>query len=1016
MADLHTRKERFPMRSQGARTSGHGRAGRVALLAGLALMAILLTAPCAQASEEIESFETSAIENSSQPLPEGLGELVGEGFATGAASGTSFPIETKEGAIETVEVTPTTEYIDRIVSEPSIDDIRTGDFLYLFGTRSGPVISANFVAITAPHAGGHPDLSTSFKLGSPGSPEAARNVIFRAPTGVFGNPNAVTECPSANFALNECPPNSQIGVITLYANYKGEPEFLLGTAPVYMLEPMGEDTATMAFVVPTLDIPIDIPVDVRTESDYGLTFTVQNITQLTPLSRASLTIWGFPALSAHDAERFPKGTPEEPAGCPGLASASCIGQPVPSSIPPRPLTDNPTNCTGHTLSTTLEVQTYQDPEHLSKKTSEYPETLGCDLEVFNPVLYAGPTTSEADAPSGLNVELSAPQFLGFAASPSEIKTAVVTLPPGFTVNPDAADGQTMCTEAEANFASEKPAECPDKSKIGTFSIGTKALRGRLEGAVYIGEPKPGDQYRLFEIASGFGINAKLIGSVKPDPVTGRLTVYFENLPEVPFDDFQLHLFSSDRGLMATPTQCSVYTTRAEFYPWNSTLAEQESSQVFSLESGPHGSQCPAQVRPFHPNLVAGTSNPQAGAFSSFSLKLDREDGDQFLGKLNFTMPPGLTGNLTGISYCPESAIAAAAATSGHTEETQLSCPASSQIGTSNVSAGPGSHPFHAVGSVYLAGPFNGAPLSLVAITPAIAGPYDYGTVVVRVALHVDPQDAHVVADSETVPSIIGGIPIRMRSIEVHIDRPNFMINPTNCSPFSVSSQGIGDQGTVANFASPFQAVDCFALPFHPAMKVAQLGGHKQTRRGQDPGLRFDLRTRPGDSNIKSLVVTLPGAFEIDQRHLGNICSKAELQADRCAGRQPIGTVMTETPLLEKPLEGSAYAVSGYGGLPHVTFVLAGQVTLIPQGESSSIGGGRLRTEVATVPDAPIGHFRLSLYGGKNGYLSNTADLCASTPVIRVQFVGQNGSTRSERVKTKTACGSNKRPKRRQRRH
>ena len=275
--------------------------------------------------------------------------------------------------------------------------------------------------------------------------------------------------------------------------------------------------------------------------------------------------------------------------------------------------------------------------------------------------------------------------------------------------------------------------------------------GQLTGAVYIGEPKPGNQYRLFLIAAGFGINAKLVGSFKPDPTTGQLTAFFEDLPQVPFDDFQLHLFASDRGLMATPTRCTIYSTSAHFFPWNTTLADQESSQVFGLEAGPHGTACPGQIRPFNPSLVAGTSNPVAGAHSSFTLKLDREDGDQFLGKLNFTMPPGLTANLHGVTYCPEASIQAAANTPGKVEQANPAARPSSEIGTSNVAAGPGSHPFHAVGKIYMAGPFQGAPLSLVAITPALAGPYDYGTVVVRVALHIDPLDAHVVADSETVP-------------------------------------------------------------------------------------------------------------------------------------------------------------------------------------------------------------------------------------------------------------------------
>ena len=878
--------------------------------------------------------------------------------------------------------------------------------------RASEAIDSFTTTTSTTQAGAHPDFATSFTLHNPGAPEVAQNVIFNAPEGIFGNPYAITHCTSSDFALDQCPSDSQAGLITV-----SDSSGLLGTAPIFDVEPQGDQTALFAFIVPTLNIPINIPVAVRTEGDYGLRFTVQEISQSTPLASANLTFWGFPADSSHDSERFPKGSPGSPANCPGLADTSCIGAPLRASIPVHPLTDNPTTCSGP-IPTSLTVQTYQDPEDPTTQQASYPATTGCDLEVFNPVLYSSPTTNETDAPSGLNLELSAPQFLGRAASPSEIKAAIVTLPQGFTLNPDAADGQKMCTEEEANFGSEGPAHCPDNAKIGTFSVGTQALPGRLEGAVYIGEPKPGNQYRLFEIASGFGINAKLVGSVKPNPMTGQLTAYFEGLPQVPFDDFQLHLFSSDRGLMATPIQCSVYTTNAEFYPWNAVLAEQESTQVFSLETGPHGSPCPGQIRPFNPSLVAGTSNPVAGAFSSFTLNLDREDGSQFLGKLNFIMPPGLTANLHGITYCPENAIAAAANTPGLTEQEHPSCPPSSEIGTTNVAAGPGSHPFHAVGRMYLAGPFKGAPLSLVAITPALAGPYDYGTVVVRVAIHIDPLDAHVIADSETVPEIIGGIPIRMREIRVSIDKPNFMINPTNCDPFSVVSEGIGDQGTPAQFSSYFHSVDCFALGFRPKMTITQLGGRKFIARAKDPSLRFDLYTQEGDANLKSVTVTLPKAFEIDQRHLGNLCDKAELASDQCKGRQPIGYVKDETPLLEKPLEGPAYAVSGFASgtnvLPHIAFILGGQVTVVPQAESRTLGGARLKTVVPVIPDVPIGHFRLTMLSGAHGYVSNTESLCAAKPVIAVQLNGQNGASLTQRVRTKTACRS-KRHKLRHRR-
>jgi hypothetical protein len=305
--------------------------------------------------------------------------------------------------------------------------------------------------------------------------------------------------------------------------------------------------------------------------------------------------------------------------------------------------------------------------------------------------------------------------------------------------------------------------------------------------------------------------------------------------------------------------------------------------------------------------------------------------------------------------------------------------------------------------MYLAGPFRGAPLSLVAITPALAGPYDYGTQVVRVALQIDPVDAHVTAESEAMPQIIGGVPIRMRSIRVNIDRPNFMINPTNCSPSSVDSLGTGDQGTAVEFSSYFHVDNCTSLPFAPRMRVRQLGGHKSTPRSKDPALQFDLWTQPGDANIKSVSVTLPKAFAIDQRHLGNICSKAQLAAERCAGRQAIGRVTTTTPLLDQPLSGPAYAVSGYGNLPHVVFILNGQVLIMPEAESSSVNGGHLKTVVPVVPDAPIGHFRLTLYGGKEGYLANTQSLCASKIFTKVHFAGQNGKSRTRHVRVGTAC-------------
>ncbi len=322
--------------------------------------------------------------------------------------------------------------------------------------------------------------------------------------------------------------------------------------------------------------------------------------------------------------------------------------------------------------------------------------------------------------------------------------------------------------------------------------------------------------------------------------------------------------------------------------------------------------------------------------------------------------------------------------------------------------------------MYLSGPFKGAPLSLAVITPALAGPYDYGVVVVRVALHVDPLTAQVSAVSDTVPSIIGGVPIRMRSIQVNIDKPNFTINPTNCSPFSVDSQGIGDQGTVTDFSSYFNAVNCATLPFKPRMTVRQIGGRKGTRRTANPRMQFDLRTRPGDANIRALAVTLPPAFAIDQRHLANICSEKELAEKQCEGRTPIGVATTTTPLLDQPLTGPVYAVSGSGGLPRLAFILNGQVNLVPRAETKSVttkaGAGKLRTTVPVVPDAPIGHFALTVFGGKTGYLVNTRNICGRAPVTKMAYTAQSGKTYTQKVKVKARCGKKKSKKARHKRH
>jgi len=362
---------------------------------------------------------------------------------------------------------------------------------------------------TTSEAGAHPDLHTRFKLQGAGAPEAAKNITFNAPQGVFGNPAVLTACDALNFALQACPSNSQVGLITIRANYLGDPDFLLGTVPIYSIETAGDEAARFGFVAPVVNIPIAIPVTVRSASDYGLRFTVSGITETTPLSEADLTFWGFPADSSHDAQRFPKGSLEHPAGCPEQADASCNPVATRASVPPRPFTGNPSVC-GTPMPTTLDVETYQRPNVLVHAAASYPSITNCERQSFKPFAQARLTTDSVDSPSGMEYEFVIPQGQARAASPSMLRAAKLVLPVGLTINPDAADGQGACSPAEAGFGAEGPGHCPDRAKAGTFKVHSESLPGDLEGSIYLGEPTPGNQYRLFLFADAFGIHAKLI--------------------------------------------------------------------------------------------------------------------------------------------------------------------------------------------------------------------------------------------------------------------------------------------------------------------------------------------------------------------------------------------------------------------------------------------------------------------------------------------------------------------------
>jgi hypothetical protein len=854
-------------------------------------------------------------------------------------------------------------------------------------------------------AGGHPDLTVIYAGESKENPylphicqcNDPENIDVSTPPGFIGNPHATPQCKAADFARNQCPSDSQIGVITVTIDLGGGVAIDIPNEPVYNSVPRPNQAGLFSFKVEPgfLDLAFFSELSARTGGDYGLDTRTDGIQRFYDLQKFSLTLWGVPAADVHTPLRYDGG------------GVFLRHSNIPSNSPLTPFLQSPVTCSGP-LSASVTVTGYD--RSVNSASSPWPATTGCDQLSFNPSLSAKPTTTEADSPSGVDIDLTVPQFLSPTfPSPSQIKEATVTLPAGFSINPNAADGKTSCSDAAARFGTEDAANCPEFAKVGTDTIDSVALPAPISGGIYLGDPKPGERYRIFLTADGFATHVKLPGTITPDPQTGQLVASFTNLPQSPLTEFNMHFFGAERGTLATPTKCGTYPVRSTFVPWDEALASQSSTQFFTIDSGPGGVPCPGSTRPFSPGFGASSSSNTAGAHSPFALRLTRDDGEQDLGALTAVTPPGFAATLAGIPYCSDAALAAAASSiySGLAELAYPSCPAASQIGTAVVGAGAGSRPLHLDGKVYLAGPYKGAPLSLATITPAVSGPYDIGTVVVRAAISIDPVTAQVTTASDPVPQIVAGIPVRLRSILAKLDRPNFALNPTNCDPFEIKAEIFGSEGARASRSVPFQVANCATLDFDPKLELKLSGGMKRTGH---PALRGTLTAQPGEANIARAVVTTPHSLFLDNAHINAPCTRTQYASDSCPASSVLGAARADSPLLDKPLEGPVYLRTSSHKLPDLVVDLRGQFEVELIGSVDSINE-KLRVTFEDPPDVPIRTFSLSLLGGRKGLLVNSEDLCDAPQKSSVKMVGQNGTLAAAQVTIQTPCGSNSRHKR-----
>jgi hypothetical protein len=771
--------------------------------------------------------------------------------------------------------------------------------------------------------------------------------------------------------------------------------------PVYNLEPEEGEPALFGFVVGFKEL-IFLKTAVAWESDYHEAFTISEPEPSHPFStlKNRLVTNG----RAGDGTNLTNPTTcYSPVEFPHLYSTWLRGD---SWLEPDPSFPNG--------STPVESKVEDSEGNPIQQT-------GCDAVPFDPSLEVAPGAVQVDSPSPAAVTTKLP-FLkgGESISESHLRSAKVTLPKGMGLNPSGATGLVACSDAQ--FAKGKRVEdnsCPPASKIGTTEIETPPLPvGSLKGDVYVGEqksrvPTSGEEFRTLVEAKSkqYGVIVRLIGNVSADPNSGQLTATFDEqevgllagslpsgLPQAPFESVKIHLDGS-KAVLSSPPTCSASQTTSAMEPWARPGTFSSPTATFTLSSIPGGGTCPTTLgtRPFAPSYTAKSDSTKANAYSPFRVHIGRPDGQQELKVVDVTLPKGHAANLTGVPYCPDSALAAAAANSGAAELAGPSCPSASMVGTASTLSGTGSNPLRIDGKAYLAGPYQGAPLSLAFVTPAVAGPFDLGTVVVRVALFVNPQTAQVHAVTSAIPDVYGGVKLDIRSIDVNIDRAKFMHNPTNCAAQSITgviNGGGSDPTNPAAFSSypvsvPFQATECNRLGFKPKLYTRLLGGKGTTTRGKHPKLRAILEARNGDANVARSALALPHALFLDQGHIRTVCTRPQLASQTCPKAAVYGHAEAKSPLLENKLKGPVYLVSSNHELPDLVADLRGQVNIQLHGVISSVHGG-IKTVFNELPDTPVSKFILRMEGGKKGLLVNSRNLCKDPLSSVMNLKAQNG--------------------------
>lgn len=840
------------------------------------------------------------------------------------------------------------------------------------------------------------------EVGAQGSP---RDIVAELPAGLVIEPGGTPRCPNVGRVVaRSCPPESQIGVVTISPPISSQGR--LRMFAIYNLAPARGHPAEFAFQSPVG--PVVLVPRLRSEGDYGLTASIRNLGQGDVLLAAGFSLWGIPGDPSHDPQRCP---------LPNSLARACVGYDelgMPPLIPGwglpsdsgnarRPLLTTPTSCSQN-LTSVLHLSQWGveapfQPSGAPDLSSSgwksafalTPTMRDCESLPFSPELGGWPTTAQAASPSGLHAELDLPQNQEpDALATAHLKDVRLVLPEGMAINPGFANGLGACPATDIGA-------CPPASKIGSVEIETPILESPLSGSVFIARPweNPlGTRFAAYLVAEGDGVVVTLVAKIAPDPVDGQVSILVANSPQLPVTRVSLDLDGGPRAPFATPG-CGVHGVAANVTSWAAPQTGLELRSPFPVVAGPTLG-CPDGT--LRPRFEAGLTSALAGGSSPFVLNLKREDGSGAFGGLEVAFPEGVVAKLKGIPVCPEAALAAAV------DDGAATLPGicgASQVGRVVLGAGVGPRPLYLEdGRVYLAGPYRGARQSLVAAIPAVAGPFDLGSVFVRSSIRVDPSTARITLRSDPLPTMLHGIPLAVRDLRLELDRPGFIRAPTDCSPQVVEGSVRGADGANAGVTDRFQVGGCSKLRFRPGLALRFRG---PTHRSGHPRLRAVFTTSAGEANIQRAVLTLPATQSLATRHVRGVCEPSQHRAGACPASSVYGYAEAWSPLLDDPLRGPVYLRSAKSRLPALVLSLEGATHLDLVAHLDAVDG-RLRATFGSVPDVPLRKLALTLHGGSRGLLVNNAGLCKRRPRVRARFLGQNAKRHRANPYVRVPCG------------